>query len=278
TSEPAEAASRISWVAMGMAVGPMIAPMIGGVLDASFGWRSVFWFLSGMGIVISLIVAYDWTETNTRKSRSFGEQFRNYPALLAAPAFWAYSGAVVCGIGVFYIFISGAPLVADRALDITTAELGFAIGVITMGFFVGNGISGRIATSVGIGPMVLAGRVIQVTAICLNLLMLSIGFSNPITFFGLMALVGFGNGIGSPSANAGLMSVNPALAGSAAGLAGAMILGFGAVFTAVSARLLEVGPPALTLLLSMLFVALIGLVAGIAAYRLSSTEASAAKT
>ncbi|MEM9349903.1 MAG: MFS transporter, partial [Pseudomonadota bacterium] len=46
TSEPAEAASRISWVAMGMAVGPMIAPMIGGVLDASFGWRSVFWFLS----------------------------------------------------------------------------------------------------------------------------------------------------------------------------------------------------------------------------------------
>ncbi|MEM6479413.1 MAG: MFS transporter [Pseudomonadota bacterium] len=277
TSEPAAAASRISWVAMGMAVGPMIAPMVGGFLDTSLGWRSVFWFLASGGAILFAVALLDWHETNFHRSSSFKAQFQSYPALLRAPAFWAFSGAVICGVGIFYIFISGVPFVAEQALDITTAQLGLAIGIITMGFFVGNGVSGRIAARVGLGRMVLAGRAIQVVSILTNLVLLLLGLFHPLSFFGLMSLVGFGNGIGSPSANAGLMSVNPALAGSAAGLSGAMVLGFGALFTAVSARLLEAGPPALTLLLTMLVVSLFGLWAGIAAYRLTASSASTAR-
>ena len=278
TSGAEAAARRISWVAMGMAVGPMIGPTIGGFLDAAFGWRSVFWFLSGAGALLLALVFADWGETNTQKSGSFGAQFRAYPALLSSAAFWAFSGAIVTGVGCFYIFISGAPLVGERVLGISTAEIGIAVGIITAGFFVGNGVSGRVSERVGLGRMVLAGRLIQVAAISLNLLLLLWGIFNPFSFFGLMAVVGFGNGIANPSAHAGLMSVNPTLAGSAAGLSGALVLAFGAVFTAVSARLLEVGPPALTLLLAMLALSLLGALAGWAAYRLSGSLVRAEST
>lgn len=274
TSEAGDAAQKISWVSMGMAVGPMVGPALGGVLDAAFGWRSVFWVLSAGGAVITLVALRAWGETHFARSASFGAQFRAYPALLASGAFWAFSGVAVCGIGCFYIFISGAPLVADRVLEISSAQLGLAIGVITMGFFVGNGVSGRVSKRAGLGPMVLTGRALQVAAISMNLLLLAVGIFDPLSFFGLMAIVGFGNGIANPSANAGLMSVNPALAGSAAGLSGALILAFGAVFTALSARLLEVGPPAATLLLTMLAVSLIGLFAGYSAFRLSRASAA----
>ncbi|MEO1795580.1 MAG: MFS transporter [Pseudomonadota bacterium] len=269
TAEPEAAARQISWVAMGMAVGPMIGPMIGGVLDETFGWRAIFWVLSGGGALCFVFALFGWRETNFRRSASFGAQFRAYPALVSSPFFWAYAGAIITGVGCFYVFITGAPLVADKVLDISTAELGLAIGIITMGFFVGNGVSGRIAERVGIPGMVLAGRSIQLGAVVANLILLGFGIFEPISFFGLMAFVGFGNGISSPSANAGVMSVNPALAGSAAGLAGALVLAFGAVFTAVSAQLLELGPPALMLLLSMAVLAGLGLVAGISGYRLS---------
>jgi len=278
TSEPGEAARRISWVSMGMAVGPMLGPMIGGVLDATLGWRSVFWALSGAGATIAALAFLGWRETNMHRSKSFGAQFRAYPALLSNATFWSFSGVVVAGVGCFYIFITGAPLVADQVLNISTAELGLAIGIITMGYFVGNGVSGRIAERVGLGGMVLAGRVIQVCAILLNLALLAVGFFHPVSFFGLMAFVGFSNGIASPSGHAGLMSANPALAGSAAGLSGALILAFGALLTAISARLLEVGPPATTLLLTMLVVSVAGLGAAVAAYRLTSTSSSAART
>ncbi|MEM1236150.1 MAG: MFS transporter [Pseudomonadota bacterium] len=278
TSGAAAAARRISWVAMGMAVGPMVGPAIGGVLDAAFGWRSIFWTLSGGGALLSLLVFFNWGETNTSKSASFGAQFRAYPTLLASPAFWAFSGAVVTGVGCFYVFISGAPYVADQVLNISTAQVGIAVGIITAGFFVGNGVSGRIAESVGLGLMVLSGRLLQVAAIAANLLLLFAGYFNPLTFFGLMAIVGFGNGIANPSAHAGLMSVNPALAGSAAGLSGALVLAFGAFFTATSARLLELGPPATTLLVTMLILSLLGAATGWAAYRLSGTLVRAETT
>ncbi|MEM1374234.1 MAG: MFS transporter [Pseudomonadota bacterium] len=276
TSEADVAAQKISWVAMGMAAGPMVAPALGGILDASFGWRSIFWALSAGGAIVTLLALRDWGETHFDRSASFAAQFGAYPTLLSSGAFWAFSGVAVCGVGCFYIFISGAPLVADRILDISPAELGLAIGVITMGYFVGNGVSGRVSRRAGLGPMVLTGRALQVAAILVNLMLLALGIFEPLSFFGLMAVVGFGNGIANPSAHAGLMSVNPALAGSAAGLSGALILAFGAVFTALSARLLEAGPPAATLLFTMLAVSVIGFVAAYCAFRLS--RASAAMT
>src|SRR4029077_20303395 len=39
------AASMIGWVTMAMVVAPMIAPLIGGVLDAAYGWWAIFVFV-----------------------------------------------------------------------------------------------------------------------------------------------------------------------------------------------------------------------------------------
>ncbi|ESW59777.1 MAG: multidrug MFS transporter, partial [Rhodobacter sp. CACIA14H1] len=47
----AQAASMIGYVTMGMSIVPMIGPVIGGVLDESFGWQANFGLLLGLGIV-----------------------------------------------------------------------------------------------------------------------------------------------------------------------------------------------------------------------------------
>jgi DHA1 family bicyclomycin/chloramphenicol resistance-like MFS transporter len=56
--------------------------------------------------------------------------------------------------------------------------------------------------------------------------------------------VGLGNGITLPSANAGIVSVRPHLAGSASGLGGAMMIGGGAALSALAGAILsaESGP------------------------------------
>jgi DHA1 family bicyclomycin/chloramphenicol resistance-like MFS transporter len=53
-------------------------------------------------------------------------------------------------------------------------------------------------------------------------------------FFGSAICVGFGNGLTNANASAGVMSVRPKLAGSAAGLSGAMIVALGAVLTSIT--------------------------------------------
>ncbi|MEO1962028.1 MAG: MFS transporter, partial [Paracoccus sp. (in: a-proteobacteria)] len=51
------AASMIGYVTMGMSVVPMIAPVIGGVLDEAFGWRANFAVMGLLGLVV-LAVAW----------------------------------------------------------------------------------------------------------------------------------------------------------------------------------------------------------------------------
>src|SRR6056297_1546757 len=48
----AEAASMIGYVTMGMALVPMVAPMIGGALDQAFGWHATFVLLAVCGVLL----------------------------------------------------------------------------------------------------------------------------------------------------------------------------------------------------------------------------------
>ena len=75
---------------------------------------------------------------------------------------------------------------------------------------------------------------------------------SPPIFFGLVITVGLGNGILLPNANAGMLSVRPQLAGSAAGLGGAFIIGGGAALSALAGALLQPGSGTLPLILLML--------------------------
>lgn len=46
-----QAASKIGYVTMGMALAPMVGPVLGGLLDEQFGWQSTFWLLFGFGLI-----------------------------------------------------------------------------------------------------------------------------------------------------------------------------------------------------------------------------------
>ena len=267
TASAAESANRLGLLGMVMSVGPMIGAMAGGFLDQFFGWRMIFLTLAGLGAAVLALVWADFGETHHHRSATFAAQWNAYPALLASGVFWASALTMVFGIGCFYIFISGAPLVADRIFGMNSAQVGIAIGVITAGFFFGNGWSAKYSSRAGLGAMILAGRASAVLGMALSALALVWFAPNIWIYFGLIILVGLGNGLSTPSAHASVMSVRPDLAGSAAGLAGAMIMVIGAILTAISATALEHGPPAEILVALLLITALAGLAAGIGAWR-----------
>lgn len=239
-SEADEAASRLGYLSMAMAVAPMLAPMIGGLLDQAFGWRAVFWAYSAAGLLLFVLCWLDAGETNTQKSSSFAEQFRAYPDLLLSRLFWAYALVMSCGIGAFYVFIAGAPLVAGQAYGISAATLGIGLGTITMGFFLGSFASGRVAQKIGIPRMILLGRLVPVVGVG-SVLLISLGMTVPAgLFFAAAITTGIGNGLTTPSARAGSMSVRADLAGSASGLGGALIVATGAVMTQATGMVLTV--------------------------------------
>ena len=58
--------------------------------------------------------------------------------------------------------------------------------------------------------------------IALSLGLFAVGIDHALALFGPMVLLGVGNGMTLPSANAGIVSVRPHLAGSASGLGGSL--------------------------------------------------------
>lgn len=264
TSQPQEAASLIGYVTMAMAIAPMLGPMLGGVLDELFGWRSSFMFYALAGAALLVICWADAGETNTSPSETLASQLQSYPELFRSRRFWGYAVCMTFSTGSFYAFLAGVPLVAKTIFNLSPSSLGFYMGTITAGFMVDSFLSGRYAKRFALTTMVLSGRVVACTGLSVGLALLLAGFVHVATVFGAVVLVGLGNGLTTPGCNAGVLSVRPKLAGSASGLAGALSVGgaAGASLSSITGLMLTEGNEAQLLLLGMmLFCSAMGLLA-----------------
>ncbi len=254
-----QAASMIGYVTMGMAVVPMIGPAFGGVLDQLFGWQANFWALFVLGAAVLWLSWRDLGETAPLRGQTLRQQVADYPELLASPRFWGYALAAALSSGAFFAYLGGAPFVGDQVFGLAPAELGLYFGAPAVGYMLGNYVSGRFSVGIGVNRMVLWGTLINAGGIGLNLALFYAGHGSPLSFFGLMTLMGLGNGMVIPNATAGALSVRPHLAGTASGLSGALMIGGGAALSALAGALLSPGSGAFPLLWIMLSTALLAI-------------------
>ncbi|WP_417519347.1 multidrug effflux MFS transporter [Minwuia sp.] len=257
-----QAAGTLAFISMSMAVAPMLGPMVGGTLDTLFGWRASFWFYTGSGVALLLLCWIDLGETYPRRDRKPGDAPPGRPVdLLRLAPFWGFALCSMSSVGAFYVFLAGAPLVAAETFGISTATLGLFIGSITMGFVCGTFLSTRLSKRFDITTMMLAGRLAACAGLGTGLVILLSGHLHIATYFGATIFVGLGNGLTVPSAYAGALSVRPDLAGTAAGVNGALIVGAGAGLTLVTGALMEATDAPVTLLSIMFGTSFAGLLA-----------------
>jgi DHA1 family bicyclomycin/chloramphenicol resistance-like MFS transporter len=233
-----QAASMIGYVTMGMALIPMVGPMIGGALDEVFGWRANFVFLAVAGVATLALVVADQGETIAGKGLGFAAQLRGYPELLTSPRFWGYAVCAALGSGAFFALLGGSSFVAGEVFHLSPFWTGLALGSPAVGYAAGNYISGRFVTGTGVNRMALMGTLVASAGLGLSLVLSIAGVMHPLVFFGFCVFLGLGNGMMLPAATAGLLSVRPQLAGTASGLGGAIMIGGGAAMAALAGALL----------------------------------------
>ncbi|MBD1546693.1 multidrug effflux MFS transporter [Roseibium aggregatum] len=236
-----KAASMIGYVTMGMAIGPMLAPVIGGLLDQFYGWRGGFYTMLVLGIAVLGIAWFNLHETNFKRSEGagLGTLWRNMRTVMRLPVFWAFSLVVGFTSSVYFAFLGGAPFIAGNILGMPPSEMGFYFTFIAVGYIIGNFISGRIAERIGVYPMIVFGSVLPTIAVAAVSLVLILDIGHPLALFVPMFFVGLGNGICLPSAVSGAVSAKADLAGAASGLAGSIQIGSGAITSALVAWMLS---------------------------------------
>ncbi|WP_229425196.1 MULTISPECIES: multidrug effflux MFS transporter [unclassified Massilia] len=145
----AEAQRLMASITMVFGLAPAIAPVIGGYLHTTFGWRSVFVFLTAVGLVL---LAATWRyvpETLPPEKRApfhIRSLAAHYVNALRNPRFVAGALAIAFAFGGQAIYISAAPHFVMEILKLPETAFGWLFIPMIGGLVVGAAVSGRQAT------------------------------------------------------------------------------------------------------------------------------------
>jgi MFS transporter, DHA1 family, multidrug resistance protein len=263
------AASMIGWVTMAMVIAPMIAPLIGGMLDTAFGWQAIFSF---MGLFAAVVLAWAAFQLPETRAVAAGEGFTHFVAavghLLADRTFLGY--ALVCSFNsaMFFTFLGGAPHVFITIMHRSSAEYGLWFMFISLTYMAGNFAAGRWSAKYGGDSMIRAGVTLTVIGAAIGMVWVLLEPSRgPEVFMAPQMIIGFASGFMLPNALAGAISVRPQAAGAASGITGFMQMGLGAATAQLIGHLLDGAQTALPLASIVLLLCACSLVAFFALVR-----------
>ena len=229
-------ASLLAYVTMVMVVAPMLAPAIGGYLDDWHGWRAPLGFVLIAG-VLAFAATLRWLpETLTKSAGDLGLASipRDFGFLIRQRRFSGYAFGLSFTSVTFFAFVAGAPFVTVELLGAAPSDYGLFFMPVVGCYMLSNFLSARITQRFGIDRMITAGVAFVVTGGAGALTLHLAGHTTPVTLFGGMAFMAFGHGLCIPNQFAGAVSIDHSRAGAAAGLAGSLQIGMGALASAVT--------------------------------------------
>lgn len=226
------AARMLSLMTLVMGAAPLLAPLIGGQLLLAFGWRSIFWVLSGFGVLCFLGASLGLTETlqDARRSRAGPvAMVAGYGTLLRNRAYLGYVVTSGAAFGGMFAYLAGSPFVFIRLYHVPVQHYGFLFALNIVGLMVGAAINSRLVLRYGVDRLLHHGVAVLAAAACALALAAITGVGGllglVIPLFVFMGCISFIGG----NALAGALSVFPSVAGTASALAGTVQFGLGAL-------------------------------------------------
>ncbi|MBO21134.1 MAG: hypothetical protein CMM26_01950 [Rhodospirillaceae bacterium] len=227
-----ESARMIGQVMSIVVISPIISPVIGGFIVQFAGWQYIFILTAVMGLVTLTFALPNIRETrvaNAQTSRLV-DTFRAFPSLLRDPAFVAYAGYAGCGMGVFMVVAGGVPFLMADVFQRSPAAFGMFFMMMSGSFLIGTVISSRITLRVGLDRMIQIGSTGSMVAALFVPALFLADVQSPWAIFIPGIIMGIFHGLAMPNAQAGAVSVNPQVAGSASGLTMFLQMTIGAAF------------------------------------------------
>ena len=231
-----QAARELSLMGSISATAPIVAPMIGGVLQAGFGWRANFICMSVGGLIALLVAARLLPETlrpnNRAGSLSFFSMARGYGTVARHGGFLVYLGIITTTYAGLFAWVSGASVVLQGVYGLSAVTFGFTFALGAAGYMLGAMIATRLVVRLGLDRTIGVG-VVVIAAGGLSLA-LAVATGVPgLWLVAAMVLYLAGVGLAMPQAMAGALTPFPDRAGTAASLMGLVQQAVAAIIAAV---------------------------------------------
>ena len=216
-------------------VAPIIAPLIGGQVLRITQWRGIFVVLTGVGILLTLVVAKWLHETLPREKRhsgGVGEALRTMRGLLADRVFTGYTLTGGLAFAALFAYISASPFVVQEIYGASPQTFSLLFGVNSVGLIAVGQINGKVLVGRVSLDKALGFGLAVITLAATALLLMTAGVFGKVGLLpvaaGLFVLMS-AMGLAMPNTNALALMRTPHAAGSASALIGTSAFLIGAV-------------------------------------------------
>jgi MFS transporter, DHA1 family, multidrug resistance protein len=246
-----DAARHIATINAVMALGPIVAPVIGAVVLMLGSWRLIFAVQAVVGLALWAVAWAGAPETIQSRNpdalrpsglvRAYGQVLRNRSG---------FSHVLIgaFGFGNLFSFISGSPLVYVDQLGLPRPAFAAIFAAASAGLMVGSLTVGRLRWGERLMP---AGMCLSLAASLAMLLLHLSGHFTTLPSAALLVANALGCGLIFPTATHRAIEPFPRIAGVASAVNGAVRMAGGAVASAVMAPLYDGTPLAMSLGLTL---------------------------
>ncbi|MHA3915090.1 multidrug effflux MFS transporter [Halovulum sp. GXIMD14793] len=219
-----------------MGVAPAIGPLIGGQLQAWFGWTASFWTIAGLAL-LALLAFWRWVPETLPpdRERPAGNPFAQYRQLLGQPVFLRTALALSLTFGAFFAYVSTAPVVFIDRLGVSEQVYGVTYLPVICAFIIGNVLCSKLSNHWDGVAIVYMSMRLMVIGIGLLLLPLVFGYETVLSL--LLPMLVYAAGFAMMMAAGQIVVLDQARdmpQGAASAVLGALQLGAAAAAGAVS--------------------------------------------
>lgn len=217
------AGRELSLIGAIMGFAPIVAPVIGGVMQAGFGWRSNFIVLCGAAAIAIAVVAKLLPETLANRSRepiSPAYLFKDYTAVLRHRGFASYLAIITAMYSGLFAWVSGGAIVLQENYGLSPLGFGLTFGMTAIGYIIGTTVATRLVVRLGLDRCVGAGVMLIAAGSIAQVVVVAAGVPQAIWLAAAMVLYLGGLGLALPQSMAGALTPFPDRAGTASSVMG----------------------------------------------------------
>jgi DHA1 family bicyclomycin/chloramphenicol resistance-like MFS transporter len=237
----AEAQRVMSYISVVFGLAPAIAPIAGGWLLASFGWRSIFGFIalfSGLLLALCLRALRETLPVEKRHPFHFRPVLMNYLHVGACAPFMLQGLSIGFAFWGIMMYVGSAPAFVIHILHLRETDYGWLFVPIIGGMSAGSWVAARCTYRFSPRTIISAGFVIMTVASAANLAYaLLIPAAIPWAIVGPMFYC-FGMALATPGMTVRALEIFPRHRGLAASLQGFIFMALFAVGSGVVCPLL----------------------------------------
>lgn len=170
---PAQAQKVMSQVTIYFGVAPAIAPMVGGWLFVHLDWHSIFWFLTGVGVLLwtaNFKLLPETLHTTQRQPFNVRHLMRGYWQLGSNPRFLLLALASGIPFNGMFLYVLSAPAFLGEHLALSPGQFFWFFALTIAGIMTGAWLSGRMAGRLPPKQQIRHGFVVMLVVAVLNVL------------------------------------------------------------------------------------------------------------